>query len=125
MSVGSDDERTIHFGVENRDVARFLREFNPSDVGHEDLPDGSVLRVEGFTDECWQEHVERFGDEAEAGVAIVEREILSDWQKRHPGMKIVAFDWIGAPSPWEECIFWAHLVPDGTIANEEAQGEKI
>lgn len=99
-------------GVENRDIARFLQELNPSDVGHKDLPDGTVLRFEGFTDECWQAHDERFGDEAEAGVAIVEKEILSDWGKRHPGMRIMAFDWIGSPSPWEECIFWAHLIPE-------------
>lgn len=92
------------------DCQTLLSELNPGDVGHEVLSDGSVLRFEGFTDMCWEAHVNRFGnDGAAAGVAVVETEMHAQWLKAHPGMCISASGWIGGSQPWDECLHWVWL----------------
>src|SRR3546814_8249359 len=78
------------------DVQAFLNGLNAGDVGFEGFPEGRLLHFEGFSDQCWQAHEDRFGvDGAQEGVAIVEYEIIADWLGRHPGASLLASGWEG------------------------------
>src|SRR3546814_21111659 len=56
-------------------VQAFLNGLNAGDVGFEGFPEGRLLHFEGFSDQCWQAHEDRFGvDGAQEGVAILESE---------------------------------------------------
>lgn len=92
------------------DAQLLLNQLNAGDVGHEILSDGSVLRFEGFSDLCWQAHVDRFGEDgAYAGVAIVEAEIHQQWLSAHLGRQITSSGWEGGSQPWDDCFHWAWL----------------
>src|SRR3546814_7855288 len=66
------------------DVQAFLNGLNAGDVGFEGFPEGRLLHFEGFSDQCWQAHEDRFGvDGAQEGVAIVESEIIADRSEEH------------------------------------------
>jgi hypothetical protein len=93
-------------------VQELISELNAGDVGFETFPDGSVLRFEGFTDQCWQAYEERFGpSSSDNEIAIIESEMLCDWLARHPETLHHSSDWEGGNQPWDDCLFWAYLVP--------------
>src|SRR3546814_10291737 len=97
------------------DVQAFLNGLNAGDVGFEGFPEGRLLHFEGFSDQCWQAHEDRFGvDGAQEGVAIVESEIIADWLGRHPGASLLASGWEGGCEPWDDCIFWAYRSEEHT-----------
>ena len=93
-------------------VQAVIDELNAGDVGHEPFPDGTILRYEGFSDQCWEAHCERFGEDADAeSVKTVEGEMHQQWLASHPGTAIVASDWEGGCEPWDDCVHWAVLAP--------------
>lgn len=93
-------------------IQTHIGELNAGDVGHEEFPEG-ILHYEGFSDQCWQAHIERFGSEAGRDtVLVVETEMHADWLSRHPGHRIDASGWEGGQEPWDDCVAWAWLVKE-------------
>jgi hypothetical protein len=106
-------------------IRTHIDELNAGDVGHETFEDGAILRYEGFSDQCWEAHCQRFGDDADAdSVAIVEAEIHEGWLKAHPGTIIATSDWEGGCEPWDDCVHWAILIP-GTSNKEQTMTKNL
>ena len=94
-------------------IRTIIDELNAGDVGHQTFENGTILHYEGFSGQCWEDHCQRFGHDADAAsVAIVEEEIHQDWLKAHPDMKIAVSAWEGGSEPWDDCVHWAVLIPD-------------
>ena len=97
-------------------IQTIIDELNASDVGHETFEDGTILRYEGFSDQCWEAHCQRFGDDADAdSVKTVEAEMHEQWLTAHPGTIIATSDWEGGCEPWDDCVHWAILVLENRI----------
>lgn len=94
-------------------IQTIIGELNAGDVGSDVFEGGVILRYEGFSDQCWEAHCQRFGDDADAdSVKTVEAEMHEQWLAAHPGTIIATSDWEGGCEPWDDCVHWAILVPE-------------
>ena len=99
-------------------IQTIIDELNAGDVGHETFEDGTILRYEGFSDQCWEAHCQRFGDDADAdSVKTVEAEMHEQWLTAHHRTIIAISDWEGGREPWDDCVHWGKLIPEE--ANKE------
>ena len=83
------------------EIEAFLHTLSTDDVGVEEIG-GFTVRFEGFTDQCWE-------DAEEKGKTIdgLEREMIADWQGRHPGLELVDSGWTYGDEYWTDTTFYA------------------
>lgn len=83
-------------------IENFIEELNPSDVGGDMIDPDTLIKYEGFGEECWDD-VEEKGKSPDD----LEAEILAQWRAENPEFFMDDHGWLDDPQPHSDNVFWA------------------